>query len=29
MSPRRTLRAAPTLLRVGFSEAVAYRAEFL
>ena len=26
---RRTLRAAPTLLRVGFSEAVAYRAEFL
>ena len=26
---RRTLRAAPTLLRVGFAEAVAYRAEFL
>ena len=25
----RTLRASPTLLRVGFSEAVAYRAEFL
>ena len=25
----RTLRAAPTLLRVGFAEAVAYRAEFL
>ena len=26
---RRTLRAIPTLLRVGFAEAVAYRAEFL
>ena len=26
---RRTLRAAPTLLRVGLAEAVAYRAEFL
>ena len=29
MSLRSTLRALPTLLRVGFAEAVAYRAEFL
>ena len=29
MSVRNTLRAFPTLLRVGFSEAVAYRAEML
>jgi ABC-2 type transport system permease protein len=29
LSLSRTIRAAPTLLRVGFSEAVAYRAEFL
>ncbi len=29
MSVRNTLRAAPTLLRVGFADAVAYRAEML
>ena len=29
MSLRNTLRAFPTLLRVGFSEALAYRAELL
>jgi len=27
MSARNTIRAFPTLLKVGFSEAVAYRAE--
>ena len=29
MSTRSTVRALPTLMRIGFAEAVAYRAEFL
>lgn len=29
MSARRTLRAVPTLMRIGIAETVAYRAEFL